>query len=77
MSARGTGSKDPTPLLHARRPRDSRATFNNTTRARLGFTTTGLIGTWTLAGTGDTINVVIVPPTAVPGPLPLFGAAAA
>jgi hypothetical protein len=48
----------------------------------MGFTTTGLIGTWTLAGTGDTINVVLGPPaapqsTAVPGPLPLLGAAAA
>jgi hypothetical protein len=56
----------------------SSATFNNTTLAGLGFTiSSGLIGTWTLAGTGDTINVVLGPPAAVPGPLPLFGAAAA
>ena len=60
------------------------STFNSQTLAGLGFTTTGLIGTWTLTGTGggDTIEVrVSAPPgpsgTGVPGPLPLFGAAAA
>jgi len=58
----------------------SSATFNNTTLAGLGFTTTGVIGTWELFGTGDTITAVIGAPPAtadVPGPLPLFGAAAA
>jgi hypothetical protein len=57
----------------------SSATFNGTTLSALGFTTTGLIGTWTLDGTSETIQVVIgaPPPAAVPGPLPLLGAGAA
>jgi len=57
----------------------SSATFNGKTLASLGFTTTGLIGTWTLNGTSETIQVVIgAPPSAsVPGPLPLLGAGAA
>jgi hypothetical protein len=55
----------------------SSATFNGVTLAGSGFTTTGLIGTWTLSNF-ETINVVIgAPSAAVPGPLPLFGAAAA
>ena len=57
------------------------ATFNGETLAGLGFTTTGLIGTWTLDGTSESIQVIIDSPSpsgaAVPGPLPLFGAAAA
>ena len=52
----------------------SSATFSNTTLRGLGFTKTGLIGTWTLEGTGDQIQVVL---TEVPGPLPLVGAGAA
>jgi hypothetical protein len=52
----------------------SSATFNNTTLKGLGFTTTGLIGTWTLENGGDQIQVVL---TEVPGPLPLLGAGAA
>lgn len=52
----------------------SSATFNNSTLAGLGFTTTGLIGTWTLVDGGDQIQVVL---TEVPGPLPLLGAGAA
>jgi len=59
----------------------SSATFNGKTLASLGFTTTGLIGTWTLDGTSETIQVVLGPPspsgTTVPGPLPLLGAGAA
>lgn len=57
----------------------SSATFNGTTLAGLGFTTTtGLIGTWTIASGGDQIQVFLgSPPAAVPGPLPLLGAAAA
>ena len=57
----------------------SSATFNGQTLASLGFTTTGLIGTWTLNGTSESINVVIGAPSpaAVPGPLPLLGAGAA
>jgi hypothetical protein len=45
----------------------------------MGFTTNGLIGTWTIVNTGDTINVVVGAPQAeaVPGPFPLVGAAAA
>lgn len=38
----------------------SSATHNGATLATLGFTTTGLIGTWTLTGTGDTIRVVVI-----------------
>ena len=56
----------------------SSSTYSSTTLSALGFTaTSGLIGTWTLAGTGDTINIVIGPPAEVPGPLPLLGAGAA
>ena len=57
----------------------SSATINGTTLAGLGFTTTGLIGTWSLTGTSETINVYLVNPAtaAVPGPLPLLGAGAA
>jgi len=60
----------------------SSSTFGMSTLASLGFTTTGLLGTWTLDGTGDTIEVRVAappaPPTsATPGPLPILGAAAA
>jgi hypothetical protein len=57
----------------------SSATFNGQTLASLGFTTTGLIGTWTIDGTSESIQVFLGPPSpaAVPGPLPLVGAAAA
>ena len=57
----------------------SSATFNGTTLAGLGFTTTGLIGTWSLIGTSETIKVFIgnSASAAVPGPLPLLGAGAA
>jgi hypothetical protein len=68
-------------------PISSTATFNSTTLAGIGFTTTGLLGTWTLQPAdgsdpytaNDTIQVVIgaPPPAAVPGPLPLLGAGAA
>lgn len=51
----------------------SSATYNGTNLASQGFTTTGLIGTWGIVGTSETINVFVPPPT-VPGPLPLFGA---
>jgi hypothetical protein len=51
----------------------SSAIFNGKTLADLGLTSTsGTIGTWTLVGTGDTVNVNVVP-----GPLPLLGAGAA
>jgi hypothetical protein len=52
----------------------SSATFNGQTLAGLGFTTPGLLGTWTLTEGGDQIRVVL---TDVPGPLPLLGAGAA
>jgi MYXO-CTERM domain-containing protein len=57
----------------------SSATFNNQTLATLGFTTTGLIGTWSLTGTSETIQLFLGNPPAapVPGPLPLLGAGAA
>ncbi len=68
-------------------PINSSATFNNTTLAALGFTTTGLIGSWFITtyfenesttDAVDTINVVVGSPAAaaVPGPLPLLGVAA-
>ena len=59
----------------------SNSTFNGATLASLGFTTTGLIGTWTLNGTSESIQVILgapaPPAAAVPGPLPLLGAGAA
>ena len=57
----------------------SSATFNSKTLSSIGFTqSTGLIGTWTLNGSGDTIQVVLGTPGAnVPGPLPLLGAGTA
>jgi len=64
----------------------SSAIFNDTTLDGLRFTPglQGLIGTWQLDGTpgpDGQIDVVLgpfsAPATAVPGPLPLFGAAAA
>lgn len=57
----------------------STTTFNALNLANMGFTTNGLIGTWTIVNTGDTINVVVGAPQAeaVPGPFPLVGAAAA
>ncbi len=57
----------------------SSATFNGQTLASFGFTTTGLIGTWTIDGTSESIQVFLGPPStaAVPAPLPLVGAAAA
>jgi hypothetical protein len=57
----------------------SSATFNGRTLAGLGFTTTGLIGTWSLTDTSETINVFLGNPVsaAVPGPLPLLGAGVA
>jgi hypothetical protein len=54
----------------------SSATFNGKSLASEGFTATGLVGTWTIDGTSESINVYIGP-TATPGPLPLFGAGAA
>jgi hypothetical protein len=51
---------------------------NSTLSGTFGITTTGLLGTWTLNGTQDTIQVIVGnPPASVPGPLPLLGAAAA
>jgi hypothetical protein len=55
------------------------ATYAGQSLASLGFTTTGLIGTWQLQGvlgSAGQIDVVIGAPS-VPGPLPLLGAAAA
>jgi hypothetical protein len=55
----------------------SSATFNNTSLASQGFTTSGLVATWTINGTSESINLFIDPPAEVPGPLPLLGAGAA
>jgi hypothetical protein len=66
------------PAYASSTPIVSSSTFDGTTLAGLGFTTTGLIGTWTLNGTSESIQVILgAPAAAVPGPLPLFGAAAA
>ena len=74
----GSGQLLLDPTYVSNTPIVSSATFNGKTLANLGFTTTGLIGTWFLTGTSETIAVVIgAPSAAVPGPLPLFGAAAA
>lgn len=51
----------------------SSATFANTTLTALGFTTTGLLGTWSLDGTGETIRLV----AEVPSPWPMLGVGAA
>ena len=60
-------------------PIKSGALFKNLTLGNLSLPTSGTLGTWTLADTGDTINVMvgISTPSAVPGPLPLLGAGAA
>jgi len=52
----------------------SEAIFNGRTLASEGFTATGLVGTWTIDGTSESINVYV---GAVPGPLPLLGVGAA
>jgi hypothetical protein len=69
------------PTYTSNTPIVSSATFNGTTLLGLGFTTTGLIGTWTLDETSESIQVIIGAPTppgaTVPGPLPLLGAGAA
>jgi hypothetical protein len=56
----------------------STAIFENTSLAEIGLTpATGSLGTWTLSN-GETINLnVRGPVNETPGPLPLFGAAAA
>jgi hypothetical protein len=54
----------------------SSLTFNGKTLADLGLTpSSGSLGTWTLNGTTETINVRVYNP--VPGPLPVLGAGAA
>jgi MYXO-CTERM domain-containing protein len=62
----------------------SEAIFNGRSLASEGFTATGLVGTWTIDGTSESINVCIGsgpcasdPTSSVPGPLPLLGAGAA
>jgi hypothetical protein len=46
--------------------------FKTKTLAELRWQSSGLLGTWPLVDSGDTINVQVVP-----GPLPLLGAGAA
>jgi hypothetical protein len=61
-------------------PINSSIVYINQTLAGIGFTTTGLLGSWQLVGVSGPdgqIDVVLGPPVAVPGPLPLLGAAAA
>ena len=54
----------------------SSATFNGKSLASEGFTAIGLVGTWTINSTSESINVYIGP-TPTPSPLPLLGAGAA
>ena len=58
-----------------------RASLAGQTLASLGLTSTtpGLLASWTIAGSSETVEVRIGSnaPSSVPGPLPLFGAAAA
>jgi hypothetical protein len=70
---KNTYALDPSYILG--QPFFSSATFNGASLASLGFTTPGLIGTWTIDGTTESINVYVAPPA--PGPLPLLGAGAA
>ena len=54
----------------------SNAIFNVKTLADIGLTpTSGLLGTWIIDGTSETITVKVANP--VPGPLPLVGVGAA
>lgn len=74
MSVGGGESEfDISPTYTPGTPIISNAIFSGKTLADLGLTpTSGLLGTWTLVGTGDTINVNVVP-----GPLPVLGAGVA
>jgi hypothetical protein len=66
------------PSYVAGQPFLSSATFNNTNAVAQGFTVPGLVDTWTINGTSESINLFVGPPPAeVPGPLPLLGAGAA
>lgn len=59
-------------------PFSSSAIFNGKSLASEGFTSTGLVGTWAINGTSESINVFIGPAAAsVPGPLPMLGVGAA
>lgn len=60
----------------------SSLTYNYQTLSSIGFTiSSGLLGSWTLNGTNETIYACLgadpCAPAAVPGPLPLLGAGAA
>jgi MYXO-CTERM domain-containing protein len=55
----------------------SSATFNDRSLSSEGFTARGLVGTWTINGTSESINVYIGSTEQAPAPLPLFGVAAA
>ena len=59
---------------------NSSSTFSGISLASLGMTTSGTLGTWTLGGSRDTIEVQVTTstsPASVPGPLPILGLAAA
>lgn len=69
---------DPSYVLGS--PYFGEAIFNNQSLASQGFVDLGLVGTWTIDGTSESIRVCIgsdqcAPP--VPGPFPLLGAGAA
>jgi len=54
----------------------SSVTFNGKSLQSEGFSVNGLVGTWTIDGTSESINVY-VGAASVPGPLPLLGVGAA
>ena len=64
------------PTYTLNQPFFSSATFNGKSLASQGFTATGLVGSWSITGTSEFINVYIGP-ASVPGPLPLLGVGAA
>ena len=70
-----TYALDPSYVLG--QPFYSSATFNGRSLSSEGFTARGLIGTWTINGTSESINVYLGSTEPVPAPLPLLGAGAA
>jgi len=70
----GSGVYSIDPSYSAGSPFLSSATFNNTSLAAQGFTSLGPVGSWSISGTSESINLFV---GQVPGPLPLLGAGAA
>lgn len=70
-----TYALDPSYVLG--QPFYSSASFNDRSLSSEGFTARGLVGTWTINGTSESISVYIGSTEQAPAPLSLFGAAAA